>query len=113
MTNPYPWYAAVQGGGLEQGDFLVSCPLYRPAPDGKLLHEQGDVIVLSHSCDLEHDKLEMVQVCPYWPLETLAARVSFLQRRRGKEELRRGNLPGYHLLNRCGLPGFEGDFFVV
>jgi hypothetical protein len=113
MPEPYPWYAAVQGEGLEQGDLLRSCPVYRPTAEGALRHENADVIVLSHSCDLGHDKLEMVQVCPYWPLEMLAGRVPFLQNKRGKEELRRGNLPGYHLLNRCDLPGLEGDFLVV
>jgi hypothetical protein len=36
-----------------------------------------------------------------------------LRSRRGREDLRRGNLPGYHLLNRCALPGLETDFLVL
>src|SRR5262249_39523215 len=70
-------------------------------------------IVLSQSCDLAQDKLEIVQVCPSWPLESLAAQVEYLRARKGREELRRGNLPGYHLLNRCTLPGLESDLLVV
>jgi hypothetical protein len=113
MTEMYPWYGSVQGEELEQGDLFVSCPLFRVTGQGTFRQEEGNVVVLSHSCDLTHDKLELVQVCPYWTLEFLAGRVPYLQSVRGREDLRRGNVPGYHLLNRCHLPGFESDFLVV
>jgi hypothetical protein len=31
----------------------------------------------------------------------------------GKEQLRKGNLPGYHLLNRCEIEDFETDCLVA
>lgn len=70
-------------------------------------------MVLSHSCDLANEKLEIVQVCPVWPLEALAENVEYLRSRRGREDLRRGNLPGYHLLNRCEFAGLKTDFLVL
>src|SRR5262249_51543616 len=113
MTEPYPWFGVVETEQLEQGDLLLACPVFRIDPDGKIRRDTADVVVLSHSCDLANDKLEFVQVCPYWPLESLAARVEYLRGRKGREDLRRGNLPGYHLLNRCALPGNETDFLVL
>jgi hypothetical protein len=113
MSLEYPWYGLAPGDQLEQGDLFENCPIYRSLPDGSLRRETAHVVVLSQSCDLAHDKLELVQVCPYWPLETLAALEEFFRGKRGREELRRGNLPGYHLLNRCSLAGLESDFLVV
>lgn len=69
--------------------------------------------MISHSCDLAHDKLAMIQVCPFWDLEMLAKEVEFFRGKRGREELRRGAVPGYHLLNRCMLPKQATNFMVV
>jgi hypothetical protein len=80
---------------------------------GHVVRETRDAIVLSHSCDLANDKLQMVQVCPYWALDAMGAEVDYFRSRRGREDLRRGNVPGYHLLNRSTLPGLESDFLVV
>jgi hypothetical protein len=113
MTSDYPWYGLVQDEQLEQGDLFVACPIFRATPDGFIRRETGNVVVLSQSCDLAHGKLEFVQVCPYWPLQTLASREGFFRSKRGQEDLRRGNVPGYHLLNRCPLAGFESDFLIV
>lgn len=112
MSDAYPWYGLTRGLPLEQGDFFLDCPLFRPTTDGLIHRETGNVIVLSQSCDLAHDKLELVQVCPYWPLEMLSAEVEYLRSKRGRESLRQGNIPGYHLLNRCSLAGFETGFLV-
>ena len=113
MTEAYPWYGVVQGEQLEQGDLFVSCPVLRIIGDHLVRRESANVIILSHSCDLANDKLEVVQACPYWNLEELAGKVEYLRSRRGKEDLRRGNLPGYHLLNRSTAPGLETDFLVA
>ena len=37
----------------------------------------------------------------------------FSKSKKGKEALRRGNVPGYHLLNKCEIDGFETDYLVV
>lgn len=112
MSDSYPWYGVASGQDLEQGDFLRACPLYRPTADQEVERLESDVVVLSQSCDLANDKLEIVQVCPIFPLDELAASAERFRSKRGLEELRRGHLPGFHLLSRCGLPGHESGFWV-
>lgn len=112
MTD-YPWYGLADADDLQQGDLLFGCPFDQVDDAGQPRRKDFDVAVLSQSCDLVHDKLEMVQVCPFWGLEALAQRVEYFGGRRGKEELRRGNLPGYHLLNRCELAEKPTSFLVV
>jgi hypothetical protein len=111
MTDAYPWYALVTGTELQQGNLIMTCPLLRMQADGQVRRDVGNV-VLSQSCDLQQGKLDIVQVCPFFPIDRMATEIEFLRSRRGREELRRGNLPGYHPLNRCDLPGQEFDFLV-
>ena len=110
--DAYPWYSAVSGSDLEQGDIVLSCARVDVQEDGSILRRESDVVILSHSCDLAHDKLDSVQVCPIVDLETLALHMPFFQSRKGREEMRRGHIPGYHLLNRCEFTGHEMDFGV-
>jgi len=113
MSESYPWFGVAEGATLSQGELFSTCPYLQVEASGEILRLEYDVVVLSQSCDLANDKLDIVQVCPFWSLDALAANVTFLQSRKGKEELRRGNLPGYHLLNRCTQQGLETDFLVV
>jgi len=109
----YPWYGVVDGSdALQQGDFLDGCPIVVPTSavePGNVSAEaiEYDIVVMSQSCDLAHGKTDVVLVCPVWPFEELAAQAEHLRSRKGKDALRQGNLPGYHLLNRCDLDGFE------
>jgi hypothetical protein len=111
--NDYPWYGLAAAEELRQGDLLYSCPFDRVDGPGQADRKYYSVVVLSHSCDLALDKLEMIQVCPFWDLEALAKNVEYFRSRRGREELRRGNLPGYHLLDRSILAEKPTDFLVV
>jgi len=54
-----------------------------------------------------------VLVCPVWPLSEFENRSNFFKSKNGKEALRRGNVPGYHLLNKCEINGFETEYLVV
>jgi hypothetical protein len=118
MEN-YPWYTVVDGNeGLLQGDFFDSCPIVIPPLEvtvGRVPAEviEYDVVVMSQSCDLEQRKIDLVLVCPVWPLQEFEARSDFFKSRDGKEALRRGNVPGYHLLNECGIKGFDKGYLVV
>lgn len=111
--SDYPWYGLGEGEELQQGDLVDSCPFDRVEEPGEADRKNFNVAVLSHSCDLAQDKLERIQVCPFWELERLAKEVEYFRNKRGREELRRGNLPGYHLLNRCTLTEKPTDFLVV
>lgn len=115
----YPWYEIVGGEeSLLQGDFINSCPVVIPSgaiDSAKVSAEviEYDVVIMSQSCDLEQRKIVLVLVCPVWPLSKFEEKNSFFESRKGKEALRQGNVPGYHLLNKCETNGFRIDYLVV
>jgi len=118
MTEEYPWFTVVDSDvNLLQGDFIKECPVVIPpielSGEVEITIEQYDVTIMSQSCDLEQDKLDLVLVCPIWPLPVFEEKDSYYKSKEAKESLRRGYLPGYHLLNRCDLSGFEMDYLVV
>jgi hypothetical protein len=115
----YPWYKVVDNNEpLLQGDFINSCPIIIPPADIKPPSVPAevifyDVIVMTQSCDLEQRKIDLVIVCPIWPLNEYEEKSVFFKSKKGKETLRQGNLPGYHLLNKCNINGFSIDYQVV
>jgi hypothetical protein len=115
----YPWYEIVDASeALMQGDFIGTCPVIVPSSSievGRISAEilEYDVIIMSQSCDLANQKLDNVLVSPIWPINEMELENEFFKSRKGKESLRQGNLPGYHLLNRCERENFEADFQVV
>lgn len=111
--NDYPWYGLVNDSQLQQGDLLFACPFDRVEAEGEADRKNYNVVIMSHSCDLAHDKLFMIQVCPFFALEELAEQFEYFRGKRGREEIRRGNAPGYHLLNRCEFAEKRTDFLVV
>lgn len=113
----YPWYKVVGGKELFQGDIISSCPLILPPPmikdEIKVDVIEYDVIVMSQSCDLIQKKLSLVLVCPIWELSEFENKNPSYKDPKMKEGLRRGHLPGYHLLNKCEIEKFETDYLVV
>ncbi len=117
MAGQYPWYDLVDGSELAQGDLVPECPVVVPASqisdETRARVVYYDIVIMSQSCDLAHGKIDLVLVCPVWPLAEVERRSDFFRSRNGKESLRQGNVPGYHLLDRCQVPGFESDYLVV
>ena len=120
MANSYAWYEIVDGEEpLLQGDFIDSCPIIIPPlsmePEKEVAAEVKtyEVVVMSQSCDLFQRKINLILVCPIWPFSDLSGRDPFLSSSKGKEALRQGNLPGYHLLNLCEIEGFKKDYLVA
>jgi hypothetical protein len=122
MGRGYPWYDIVDGDeSLLQGDFVKECPIVIPASEisnggearieGRII--KYNIVVMSQSCDLVERKIDLVLVCPLWSLKEFGEENSYYTQKKGKEALRRGYLPGYHLLNKCERNGFETDFLVV
>jgi len=117
--NHYPWYEKVKGEEILQGDIIVSCPLVLPPI--KIEKEnpinvdiiEYDVIVMSQSCDLVQKKLELVLVCPIWPLSEYEDKNPRFKDLKIKESLRRGYLPGLHLLNKSDFDILNRDYLVV
>jgi hypothetical protein len=126
-TPRFPWYEVVEGDELEQGDIFEQCPTFTiaspfsyedyraPDFDVKFKNWEYDVIVMTQSCDLtkDHPKVEEVLLCALWDLEQLSLKYNFVRQQKGKDEIRRGNMPGFHMLNASVLPGFERPIRVV
>ena len=120
----YPWYAIVNEDSLEQGDMLRHCVVFSPSqvllagrqpPDESAAEfewVERDLIVISQTCDLVkgRERVTDVLLCAFWPCDEVGGH---LATPRGKEDARRGNLPAYHMLAPCGLPGFESEVAVV
>lgn len=124
MTENYPWYSVAEDGELRQGDILFQCPVMVPttslpddASNGGVLLDADvltyDVVVMSQSCDLENEKLDLVLVCPHWSFEEFSGQQEYFKSRQGRLDLQRGNVPGYFLLNRYERSDLMADFRVV
>jgi hypothetical protein len=121
MTSEgYPWYAVVQGTDLSQGDLLDRCPVFLPPADlaepwdeAPFAWQEVDAIVMTQTCDLVpgREKVTDVLLCATWNRSDLKS--GHLATPRGLEDARRGNLPGYHLLAGCDLPGMVREVRIV
>jgi hypothetical protein len=129
---PYPWYETLANSDeIRQGDFIPECPILIPPSNLNLAQAEGDevdfhdtitvqtfnTVVVSQSCDLENNKLEIVLVCPIISLSDFFEQMPESDRSgRGRtkklDNLKQGNLPPYHLLHRDTDFGVE-DFQVV
>ena len=121
------WYELVSGGTLEQGDIIEQCPVLRPPKDmdwhvdqpdfsGEILVSPTDVVVASQSCDIAADQkadIWLVVLCPIWALSAAARANQFLASSHGKEECRRGNLPGYHMIAGCDDQQWNREVSIV
>ncbi|KJR41840.1 hypothetical protein MCHI_002260 [Candidatus Magnetoovum chiemensis] len=123
MVTNDKWYVEKdKSSPLSQGEIIKDCPILIPpsyiAIDGdkveveELLGQIYNIIVLSQSCDLQHSKLTNVLVCPIWELSRFADNNSYYKSYKAKEELRRGIIPGYHLMNKCEIIDFN-DYIVA
>lgn len=122
LVDKYPWYEIAHNTEpVLQGDFLLSCPVFAPSAGSIVIEEEPlsfevveyDVIVMSQSCDLIQKKIDLVLVCPIWTLSEFERKNDFFKNKNGKETLRQGNVPGYHLLNKCEIEGINKEFMVV
>jgi hypothetical protein len=115
----YPWYATTEGDEIEQGDFFEACPVYIPSAEATghgivdFEWEERDLVVLSQTCDLVkgREKVSEVLLCSVWNRSELTT--GHLSTPKGLEDARRGNLPGFHLLASCELPGIKRELRVV
>ena len=69
-----PFWLQVDEGELRQGDYLPGCsiPVVGPAfavmgESHEIQTDQGDLIIVTQSCDLEQRKVRLVAGCPSSP----------------------------------------------
>ncbi len=120
----FNWYLKIiDSSQIEQGDFINDCPII--IPPSKILEGNNfdfkivliDSIVLTQSCDLANNKVKIVLVCPYFSLKTFIENLPPSEQspkatKNNIESLKKGNLPGYHLLNKSIENDFN-DYIVV
>jgi hypothetical protein len=119
-SNAYPWYGVVQGEDLAQGDLFDRCPVFLPPADmvepweeASFAWQQYDVVVMTQTCDLVpgREKVTEVLLCAAWSRSELKS--GHLSSERGLEDVRRGNLPGYHLLAASDLTDNTSELRIV
>lgn len=76
-----------------------------------LIGEERDLIVLSQSCDLVNQKVQNVLMCTLWYGSEFTS--GHLATPKGLEDVRRGNLPAFHMLGECQEPGFQRELRIV
>lgn len=126
---PSSWYQTLaKSNEVRQGDLIPRCPIIIPPTNfthtqegnvqaGELTVKTIDSVVVSQSCDLEQDKIDIVLVCPYMTLTEFFGGLPLESDKTGKgrtkklEQLRQGNLPSYHLMDHD--PDDLPDFVVV
>jgi len=121
----YPWYAEVDDTApLEQGDIVENCQIIIPGAE----HYQDIVneakpskeipigtingIVMSQSCDIRHDKVSSIILCPIWALLS-SDDFNNPKNSKQREELRQGKRHAYHLLNKLETATLPSDFYFV
>jgi len=113
------WYSNIEADkNLEQGDFVLNCPIINPPLSANIEEWKDftvttyDIVILTQSCDLQNKKINLVQVCPFYTLKEFCETNPNFDNYKSKETIRRGYLPGYHLLDNCKfLP--NDDFLIV
>lgn len=121
----YPWYELVEDDSLQQGDILLTCPVYALPPEtadpsvlqSEVVVYEEDVIVLTQSCDLmiRQDgrcNVDDVILCRLYLRDKFRDHAD-LGKAEFWENVRKGRYPAYHVLNRCELDGVFLDYMLV
>ena len=120
----FTWYNELNSSNeIEQGDMIPNCPIVIPpskireGDEPEIEIQLIDSIILSQSCDLANNKIQIVLVCPYFSLKTFVENLPEGEQRpkatrKHIENLKKGFLPGYHLLNKSGENNID-DYVVV
>jgi hypothetical protein len=115
-----PFWISVRGPELAQGDLLTNC-LVPIVPDGfgpstqptDIPIRQGDLVVVTQSCDLANLKAGLVALCPVHALPAFEAVNPQFTRKGAWEEVRKGRREGLHLLASPTHPAVSREALVV
>lgn len=117
LQNPQ-WWIKVRDGKLAQGDFPPSCkvPLFPPdfaeKEENSILVEEYDCIIVTQSCDLENNKVDLVALCPICSVSEYEG-VNTIMKRKGEwEKVRKGRVESLHLIAGFESP-IENQFCFV
>lgn len=99
----------MEGESLAQGDLLREIEIITPVASTRADEVPSkastlDVIILTQTCDIEHGKAESLLLCPWWDMWQFVEAAKAKGENWGskiRDDLKKGNLPGYHLLNEA------------
>ncbi len=107
------------GADLRQGDYLLNCPipLLPEQPDNlreqTLSVKEGDLIIVTQSCDLENGKVRLVAACPIYHIVEYEKINQALAKKGRWEEVRKGRVEPLHLLSSPVQPEDNRAALVV
>lgn len=108
-----PYWISVPETGLHQGDLLPACSIPTFGPDFAMTTgeaqsvrlQQADLIVITQTCDLTHDRVSLVACCPVWAITDFELAQSAYGRSKSVKQwrelwnnVRKGRSPTLHLL---------------
>jgi hypothetical protein len=122
----YKWYEDVPANStIEQGDIVERCNIiipnerhYSAILNNDENSETLDIkeingIVLSQSCDIQNKKIDSIVLCPILSLKKFVEKGSSSSSTKMRENLRKGNFHGYHLLQKFKGNELPEDFYYV
>jgi len=122
----YKWYDDVPANSsIEQGDIVEKCNIlvpneqhYQAVLESKENKAPLDIIeingiVLSQSCDIQNEKIDSIILCPIWSLKKFTEKGDGFRSAKMRENLRKGNFPEYHLLQKFKGNELPEDFYYV
>jgi len=123
----FNWYDEISfSDELTQGDIIFDCniPILNSDVYETIINEQGEVqepidvksvnaVVLSQACDISNNKIDSIVLCPVFPLEKLMTSSDWFKSKDGRESLRQGKEPAFHLLNEYSSQTIKLPYSVV
>jgi hypothetical protein len=99
------FWTSCQSADLEQGDYLPECwvPMVGADFDPAILEPvisvgKSNLIIVTQSCDLANDKIQLAALCPIATLETWEQLNQDYAKRGFWESVRQGRREGLHML---------------
>jgi hypothetical protein len=120
MPRDYPWYESVTDPTLRQGDIFFDFPVFVAKADASVMKQylsgkskvnfggtvlKMDVVVASQSCDLDHDKVKTVILCPIWDLNHVREKFNWDDEK--LENVRTGRENNWHMVHASDDPAAE------
>ncbi|MBL1213767.1 MAG: hypothetical protein HND52_10465 [Ignavibacteriae bacterium] len=123
----YKWYDEISNSDeITQGDLIFDCniPILNSGVYETIISEEHtveepidvkrvNVIVLSQACDIKNEKIDSIVLCPVFPLKQLSSINSYYKSKDGRESLRQGKEPAFHLLNNYENSNLNFPYSVV
>lgn len=113
------FWEETSGEDLRQGDYLLNCPVpvLLEQPDNlreqNIPFKEGDLIIVTQSCDLANRKVRLVAACPIYRIVEYEKINQALAQKGRWEEVRKGRLETLHLLSSPTQPANNREALVV